>query len=111
MFKDPALAKKTTIYALANVTPEVVTDANGDGYPDNFPQYSKDGKKPKELLEAFVYDPANYTPNTRDDITTLPSTGMPMAGKSATVNLTEKGNISSSQWFCLNNHHHCQYRH
>lgn len=72
------------------MTPEVVTDANGDGYPDNFPQYSKDGKKPKELLEAFVYDPANYTPNTRDDITTLPSTGMPMAGKSATVNLTEK---------------------
>ena len=94
VFKDPALAKKTTIYALANVTPEVVTDANGDGYPDNFPQYSKDGKKPKELLEAFVYDPANYTPNTRDDITTLPSTGMPMAGKSATVNLTEKGSLT-----------------
>ena len=68
VFKDPAFAKKTTIYALANVTPEVVTDANGDGYPDNFPQYSKDGKKPKELLEAFVYDPANYTPNTRDII-------------------------------------------
>ena len=58
------------------------------------PQYSKDGKKPKELLEAFVYDPANYTPNTRDDITTLPSTGMPMAGKSATVNLTEKGSLT-----------------
>lgn len=94
VFKDPAFAKKTTIYALANVTPEVVTDANGDGYPDNFPQYSKDGKKPKELLEAFVYDPANYTPNTRDDITTLPSTGMPMAGKSATVNLTEKGSLT-----------------
>ena len=41
-----------------------------------------------------MYDPANYTPNTRDDITTLPSTGMPMAGKSATVNLTEKGSLT-----------------
>lgn len=40
-------SQKTTIYALANVTPEVVTDANGDGYPDNFPQYSKDGKSPR----------------------------------------------------------------
>ena len=95
VFKDPALAEETTIYALANVTPEVVADADGDGYPDNFPKEGKDGKKPKDLLEAFVYDPANYTPNTRDDITTLPSTGMPMAGKSATtVDLTEKGNLT-----------------
>lgn len=95
VFKEPALAEETTIYALANVTPEVVVDADSDGYPDNFPQKGKDGKKPKDLLEAFVYDPANYTPNTRDDITTLPSTGMPMAGKSATpVKLTEKGSLT-----------------
>lgn len=94
-FKDSALAEETTIYALANVTPEVVADADGDGYPDNFPQNGKDGKKPKELLEAFVYDPANYTPNTRNDITTLPVDGMPMAGKSATpVDLTEKGSLT-----------------
>ncbi len=95
VFKEPALAEETTIYALANVTPEVVADADSDGYPDNFPKEGKDGKKPKDLLEAFVYDPANYTPNTRDDITTLPSTGMPMAGKSATpVKLTEKGSLT-----------------
>lgn len=95
VFENPALAQKATIYALANVTSEVVADADGDGYPDNFPKEGKDGKKPKDLLEAFVYDPANYTPNTRDDITTLPSTGMPMAGKSATpVKLTEKGNLT-----------------
>ena len=94
VFVNPELAEKTTIYALANVTAEVVADADGDGYPDNFSPNSIDGKKPKELLEAFVYDPANYTPNTRDDITTLPSTGMPMAGKSATVNLTEKGSLT-----------------
>lgn len=95
VFKDPALAEKTTIYALANVTPEVVADADGDGYPDNFPQNGEDGKKPKELLEAFVYDPANYTPDTRNDITTLPADGMPMAGKSATpVNLTEKRSLT-----------------
>lgn len=95
VFVNPELAEKTTIYALANVTAEVVADADGDGYPDNFSPNSIDGKKPKELLEAFVYDPANYTPNTRDDITTLPSTGMPMAGKSATpVDLTEKGSLT-----------------
>lgn len=46
VFKDPALAKNYHL-RLANVTPEVVTDANGDGYPDNFPQYSKDGKSPR----------------------------------------------------------------
>ena len=55
VFKDPAFAKKTTIYALANVTPEVVTDANGDGYPDNFPQYSKDGKKAIEGNLLFAH--------------------------------------------------------
>ena len=95
VFVDQTLAQKTTIYALANVTPEVVADADGDGYPDNFPQGGKDGKTPKELLEAFVYDPANYTPDTHDAITTLPSTGMPMAGKSATtVDLTKKGSLT-----------------
>ena len=95
VFVNPTLAQKATIYALANVTSEVVADVNNDGYPDNFPKEGKDGKTPKDLLEAFVYDPANYTPNTRDAITTLPSTGMPMAGKSATtVNLTEKGSLT-----------------
>ncbi len=95
VFTDQTLAKKATIYALANVTSEVVADTDGDGYPDNFPKTSKDGKTPKDLLEAFVYDPANYTPNTRDAITSLPSTGMPMAGKSATtVDLTEKGSLT-----------------
>ena len=95
VFKAPALAEETTIYALANVTPEVVDDANGDGYPDSFPKGGIDGKKPKDLLEEFVYDPANYTPGTHDAITTLPSTGMPMAGKSATpVNLTKKGSLT-----------------
>lgn len=95
VFTDASKAEATTIYALANVEPEVVADPNSDGYPDNFPKDGKDGKTPKKLLEAFVYDPANYTPGTRDDITALPSTGMPMVGKSATpVNLTEKGSLT-----------------
>lgn len=94
VFVNPTLAEETTIYALANVTPEVVADGDGDGYPDNFPQNGKDGKKPKDLLEAFVYDPANYTPSTRDNITTLPAEGMPMAGSATRVNLTQKGSLT-----------------
>lgn len=94
VFTEVSKAETTTIYALANVEPEVVADADGDGYPDNFPKDSEDGKTPKELLEAFVYDPANYTPDTRDDITVLPGTGMPMVGRATSVNLTGKGSLT-----------------
>lgn len=94
VFTDASKAEATTIYALANVEPEVVADPNSDGYPDNFPKDGKDGKTPKELLEAFVYDPAHYTPDTRDDITALPGTGMPMVGRATSVNLTGKGSLT-----------------
>lgn len=95
VFASPDLAENTYIYALANVTPEVLTDADGDGYPDNFPKEGKDGMCPKDLFEAFVYNPDNYTPDSRDAITTLPEHGMPMAGKSTTrVDLTEKGSLT-----------------
>lgn len=95
VFKDSAKAEYAIIYALANVAPEVIADTDNDGYPDNFPRGDKDGKTPKELFDEFVYDPVSYTSGTHDDITALPSTGMPMVGKTkTTVNLTEKGSLT-----------------
>lgn len=95
VFKDPAKAEYAIIYALANVAPEVIADNDNDGYPDNFPHGGKDGKTPKDLFDEFVYDPVSYTSGTHDDITALPSTGMPMVGKTkTTVNLTEKGSLT-----------------
>ena len=94
-FEDPSEAGKAIIYALANVAPEVIADNDNDGYPDNFPRGGKDGKTPKDLFDEFVYDPVSYTSGTHDDITALPSTGMPMVGRTkTTVNLTEKGNLT-----------------
>ena len=95
VFKAPAKAEYAIIYALANVAPEVIADNDNDGYPDNFPHGGKDGKTPKDLFDEFVYDPVSYTSGTHDDITALPSTGMPMVGKTkTTVNLTEKGSLT-----------------
>ena len=95
VFEVPTLAEATTIYALANVATEVVDDTNKDGYPDNFPKEGRDGKSPKEIFDEFVYDPLNYTSSSREDITALPNTGMPMVGKSTTtVNLTGKGSLT-----------------
>lgn len=95
VFKDPSEAGKAIIYALANVAPEVIADTDNDGYPDNFPLGGKDDKTPKDLFDEFVYDPVHYGSYSRDDITALPRTGMPMVGKTTTtVNLTEKGNLT-----------------
>ncbi|MCE9042438.1 DUF4906 domain-containing protein [Parabacteroides distasonis] len=95
VFKDPSKAKYAIIYALANVAPEVIADNDNDGYPDNFPYGGKNGKTPKDLFDEFVYDPVSYTSGTHDDITALPSTGMPMVGRTkTTVKLTEKGNLT-----------------
>lgn len=87
-------AAKTIIYALANVTSEIVTTGN-DGYPINFPKEGKDGKSPKDLFDEYLYDPTNYNSYSRDDITKLPAEGMPMVGKATeTVDLTEKGSFT-----------------
>ena len=95
VFKDPSKAEYAIIYALANVAPEVIADTDNDGYPDNFPYGGKNGKTPKDLFDEFVYDPVNYNSYSRDDITALPRTGMPMVGKTTTnVNLTKKGNLT-----------------
>mgnify|MGYP000546106715 CR=1 FL=1 len=95
VFKDPSKAEYAIIYALANVAPEVIADTDNDGYPDNFPLDGKDGKTPKDLFDEFVYDPVNYNSYSRDDITALPRTGMPMVGKTTTtVKLIEKGNLT-----------------
>lgn len=95
VFAAPSKADYAIIYALANVAPEMIADTDNDGYPDNFPLDGKDGKTPKELFDEFVYDPVNYSSYSRDDITALPRTGMPMVGKTTTtVKLTEKGNLT-----------------
>lgn len=95
VFKDPSKAEYAIIYALANVAPEVIADTDNDGYPDNFPYGGKNGKTPKDLFDEFVYDPVTYSSYSRDDITALPRTGMPMVGKTTTtVKLTEKGNLT-----------------
>lgn len=95
VFKYPSKAEYAIIYALANVAPEVIADTDNDGYPDNFPYEGKNGKTPKDLFDEFVYDPVHYSSYSRDDITALPRTGMPMVGKTTTtVKLTEKGNLT-----------------
>jgi len=95
VFADPSKADYAIIYALANVAPEMIADTDNDGYPDNFPYGGKNGKTPKDLFDEFVYDPVNYNSYSRDDITALPRTGMPMVGKTTTtVNLTKKGNLT-----------------
>lgn len=95
VFADSSKAEYAIIYALANVAPEVIADNDNDGYPDNFPYGGKNGKTPKDLFDEFVYDPVSYTSGTHDDITALPSTGMPMVGRTkTTVKLTEKGNLT-----------------
>ena len=94
-FKDPSKAEYAIIYAWANVAPEVIADTDNDGYPDNFPREGKGDKTPKDLFDEFVYDPVHYSSYSRDDITALPRTGMPMVGKTTTtVKLTEKGNLT-----------------
>lgn len=88
-------ASQATVYALANVALEVISDNDGDGFPDNFPSEGKEGKTPKQLFDEFLYDPINYSSYSRDDITKLPEEGMPMVGKTtSTVNLTSKGTLT-----------------
>lgn len=88
-------ASQAMVYALANVAPEVISDTDDDGYPDNFPFGGKDGKTPKQLFDEFLYDPVHYNSYSRDDITKLPDEGMPMVGKTTTpVNLTTKGTLT-----------------
>lgn len=93
--ENATAASQATVYALANVAPEVISDSDGDGYPDNFPLGGKDGKTPKQLFDEFLYDPVNYNSYSRDDITKLPDEGMPMVGKTTNpVNLTAKGTLT-----------------
>lgn len=93
--ENETAASQTTVYALANVAPEVISDNDGDGFPDNFPSGGKDGKSPKQLFDEYLYDPINYSSYSRDDITKLPEGGMPMVGKTtSTVNLTSKGTLT-----------------
>ena len=95
IFADPSKANNVWVYALANVSSEVIADNNSDGFPDNFPKDGKDGKSPKLLFEEFVYTPLMYDSYNRPDITKLPAEGMPMVGKCEnTINLTSKGNLT-----------------
>lgn len=93
--ENATAASQATVYALANVALEVISDNDGDGFPDNFPSEGKEGKTPKQLFDEFLYDPINYSSYSRDDITKLPEEGMPMVGKTtSTVNLTSKGTLT-----------------
>lgn len=93
--ENATAASHATVYALANVALEVISDNDGDGFPDNFPSEGKEGKTPKQLFDEFLYDPINYSSYSRDDITKLPEEGMPMVGKTtSTVNLTSKGTLT-----------------
>lgn len=93
--ENATAASQATVYALANVALEVISDNDGDGFPDNFPSEGKEGKTPKQLFDEFLYDPINYSSYSRDDITKLPEGGMPMVGKTTnTVNLTSKGTLT-----------------
>lgn len=95
VFSDPSKAGSVWVYALANVSSEVIADNDSDGYPDNFPKGGKDGKSPKLLFEEFVYTPLKYISYNRPDITKLPAEGMPMVGKcEETIKLTSKGNLT-----------------
>lgn len=93
--ENATAASQATVYALANVALEVISDNDGDGFPDNFPSEGKEGKTPKQLFDEFLYAPINYSSYSRDDITKLPEEGMPMVGKTTnTVNLTTKGTLT-----------------
>lgn len=98
IFSNPGYegnAENVWVYALANVSPEVIADNNRDGYPDNFPVGGKDGKTPKMLFEEYSYSPLSYESYNRPDITKLPEEGMPMVGMSSTtINLKSKGNMT-----------------
>ena len=80
-FTTPADAQSATVYAVANVEPSLFRELDSNGRPTIL---DVEGKTPKEALEALVYKPEQFI------FTTLPETGMPMAG-SKVVDLTDSG--------------------
>ena len=74
-------AASATVYAVANVEPSLFRELDEYGRPTIL---NVAGKTPKEALEALVYKPEQFI------FTTLPETGMPMAG-SKVVDLTDTG--------------------
>lgn len=80
-FTDKTAAASATVYAVANVEPSLFRELDNNGRPTIL---NVEGKTPKEALEALVYKPEQFI------FTTLPETGMPMAG-SKVVDLTDTG--------------------
>lgn len=68
--------KRVTVYAVANVEPEIFRDNNNDNIPDNF-----SGIKPQEQLENYVYSP-------KDVVLGIQRYGMPMIG-SAVIDFSD----------------------
>lgn len=66
-----ATDKTVTVYAVANVEPEIFVDNDNDGKPDDFE--GTDDKTPRKQLEEYVYRPQNLNLG-------LPRNGMPMIG-------------------------------
>ncbi len=68
-FAEPEKAEKAMVYVVANVEPGTFGELTREGYPSKIPdEYS---------LKQFVYKPVNYR-----TLTSLPASGMPMAGQS-----------------------------
>ena len=77
-FDDSNAARTATVYAVANVEASLFEQLDANGRPTILDQ---DGKTPLQVLQSLDYKPGTFF------VTTLPDTGMPMAG-SKQVDLT-----------------------
>ena len=71
--------KRVTVYAVANVEPEIFRDNNNDNIPDNFT--GSGSETPQQQLENYVYSP-------RDVVLGMQRYGMPMIG-SAVIDFSD----------------------
>lgn len=71
--------KRVTVYAVANVEPEIFRDNNNDNIPDNFT--GSGSETPQQQLENYVYSP-------QDVVLGIQRYGMPMIG-SAVIDFSD----------------------
>ncbi len=75
-FADPDAASRATVYVVANVEPGTFGMLTEEGYPSKI--------RTRDDFENFYYQPTR-----RDNLTSLPESGMPMSGVETGVNLTQ----------------------
>lgn len=81
--KEAISASDAIVYAVANVEPEIFSDNDGDGIPDEFTdESSSGGETGLDKLRNYTYAPLKYN-NVVRDISQLPVNGMPMVAESA----------------------------